>query len=215
MKTFIVIAIALIAWMSWSSGSVFAAGGDVSAVNKSVSASAGQSYGSLSTVNGDVRVGRGATASEAKTVNGSIHVDADARVGTVSTVNGSVDISEGVAIDGDASTVNGDIDMERRSRAGAVTTVNGDIELEGAEVRGQVTTSNGDIELSDGARVLGGILVKKSRNWGVGKASKPLEVSICSTCVVEGELRFERPVRLRVEQGARIGAVIGAEVTRP
>jgi hypothetical protein len=32
--------------------------------------------------------------------------------------------------------------------------------------------------------------------------------------VVEGELRFDRPVELRVEPGAKIGKVIGEDVKR-
>jgi DUF4097 and DUF4098 domain-containing protein YvlB len=216
MKIAALLAAVSIAWVCWASSpeSMAADGGDVSHVNKSVSASAGQSYGRLSTVNGDVRVGRGATATEAKTVNGSIHIEDEARLGSVSTVNGSVDIAEDVSIEQEATTVNGDVEMRRRSRVGgALGTVNGDIEIEGAEVGGQLTTNNGDIDLKDGARVLGGIHVKKSRNWGF-KKSEPIEVNICSTCVVQGELRFERPVKLRVENGAKIGAVIGDEVTR-
>ena len=214
MKTLTVFAVALLAWMCWAASPVSAAGGDVSAVNKSVSAAPGETYGKLSTVNGDVHVGRGATAEMAKTVNGSIRVESDARVGSLKTVNGELEIADGVSIDGEAHTVNGDVEMGRRSRAGgAMGTVNGDIELEGAEIGGQLTTNNGDIDLKDGARVLGGIHVRKSKNWG-WKKSDPVEVTICSTCVVEGELRFDRPVRLRVEDGARIGKVIGDEVTR-
>ena len=96
-----------------------------------------------------------------------------------------------------------------------MSTVSGDIELEGAEVGGKLTTSNGDIELTDGAHVRGGIHVRKNKgsNWGWGRRTSP-EVHICSTCVVDGELRFERPVELRVDQGAKIGKVIGDEVER-
>jgi cytoskeletal protein CcmA (bactofilin family) len=189
-------------------------GRDLSSVNKSVSASAGESYGSLSTVNGDVRVGRGASATEAKTVNGSIRVEEEARLGNVSTVNGSVNIAEGVSIEHAASTVNGQIEMRRRSRVGGeVATVNGDIELAGTEVGGGLTTRNGDIDLTDGTRIRGDIHVKESKNWGWKKAD-PVDVTICGTCVVDGDLRFERPVRLRVESGAKIGKVIGDEVTR-
>jgi hypothetical protein len=217
MKFFALVSAALLAWLCWSGSAVSMAGDgrDVSSVNKSVSAAAGETYGDLSTVNGDVRVGRGATASEAKTVNGSIHVEDDARLGNVSTVNGSLDIAEGVSIEREARTVNGDVDMRRRSRVGgAVGTVNGDIELAGTEVGGQITTRNGDIALTEGTRVRGGIHVKESKNWGWQKKPDPIKVHICSTCVVDGELRFERPVELRVESGAKIGTVIGDEVIR-
>jgi hypothetical protein len=206
----------VVVWAAWSGGAVTHAGDghDLTAVNSSVKAGDGRTYGKLSTVNGDVHVGRGAIADEAHTVNGSITLDSDARVGEVHTVNGSLDIREGVAIEREAHTVNGDVDMARRSRVGGdVATVSGDIELEGAEVGGQIRTTNGDIELTDGSRVRGGILVKKNRGWGWGK-DDPVRVHICSTCVVEGDLRFERPVELRVENGAKIGQVIGSEVVR-
>jgi DUF4097 and DUF4098 domain-containing protein YvlB len=208
----------LIVWLAWagSPASFAGDGNNITAVNSSVKAAEGQTYGTLSTVNGDVRVGRSASANEAKTVNGSITLENDARLGNVSTVNGSLNISEGVAIERDAHTVNGDVDMDRRSRVGGnVSTVSGDIELEGAEIGGQLRTVNGDIDLTDGARVRGGILVKKNKgsSWNWGK-DEPIKVNICATCVVDGELRFERPVVLRVESGAKIGQVIGDEVTR-
>jgi predicted acyltransferase (DUF342 family) len=209
---------ALIVWLAWAGSPVSYAGdGDnIRAVNSSVKAAEGQTYGTLRTVNGDVRVGRSASANVAKTVNGSITLENDARLGNVSTVNGSLNISEGVAIERDAQTVNGDVDMDRRSRVGGdVSTVSGDIELEGAEIGGQLRTVNGDIDLTDGARVRGGILVKKSKgsSWNWGK-DEPIKVNICATCVVDGELRFERPVILHVESGAKIGQVVGDEVTR-
>jgi predicted acyltransferase (DUF342 family) len=208
----------LIVWLAWAGGPVSFAGdgNNITAVNSSVKAADGQTYGTLSTVNGDVRVGRSAIAQEAKTVNGSITLENDARLGEVSTVNGSLNISEGVAIERNAHTVNGDVEMDRRSRVGGeVSTVSGDIDLEGAEVGGQLRTVNGDIELTEGAHVRGGIYVKKPRgsNWSWGKDER-VKVSICSTCVVEGELRFERAVELRVESGAKIGQVIGDDVLR-
>ena len=122
----------------------------------------------------------------------------------------------GVTVARTASTVNGSVEIGNRTHVGGdVSTVSGEIEINGAEVAGQVTTRNGDIDLSDGARVLGGIHVKKNNNsnWGFGK-DEPVKVHICSTCVVEGELRFDRPVELRVDQGAKIGEVIGESVTR-
>ena len=218
MKLIACFAAVAVVWLAWSGNSPsFASdGSSVTSVNSSVRADDGQTYGTLSTVNGDVRVGRGAIADEAKTVNGSITVEDDARVGEVHTVNGSLNISEGVSIEREAHTVNGDVDMRRRSRVGGdVATVSGDIELEGAEVGGELRTHNGDIELSEGARVRGGILVQKNRNSGWNwNRDEPVKVHICSTCVVEGDLRFERPVELRVDSGAKIGNVIGDSVKR-
>ncbi len=216
MKLFTCIAAAVFAWMIWSGSSVFAAsdGSHLRAVNGSVTAREGQSYTKVSTVNGDVRIGRGASADEAETVNGSIDIDDDARLGRVSTVNGSLNVANGVAISGAASTVNGDVDLERARVGGDVTTVSGDIDLKGSEVTGGLRTVNGDIELAEGARVHGGITVKKNKGgWSWGE-DDPVKVRICSTCVVDGELRFERPVELRVESGGKIGQVIGENVKR-
>jgi hypothetical protein len=56
---------------------------------------------------------------------------------------------------------------------------------------------------------------KSDGGWGWTRDDDdPLRVHICSTCVVDGELRFERAVELRVDQGAKIGQVIGDKVTR-
>jgi DUF4097 and DUF4098 domain-containing protein YvlB len=188
----------------------------ISKVNSSVTAEAGQTYDSLSTVNGDVRIGRGASANEAETVNGSIRIENDAKVGTASTVNGSLELHEGVSIAKDASTVNGRVTLDKRARVGGnLSTVNGDINLDGAEVKGGLTTVAGDIDLRDGARVDGGIHIEKPRgmNW-FQKKEQRVSVRICSTCIVNGELRFDRPVTLHVESGARIGRVVGDDVTR-
>ena len=188
----------------------------ISKVNSSVTAEAGQAYDSLNTVNGDVRIGRGASANVAETVNGSITIEDDAKIGTASTVNGSLKLGEGVAIAKDASTVNGGVKLQKRARVGGnLSTVNGDIDLVGAEVKGGLTTVAGDIDLTEGARVDGGIHIEKPRgtNW-FQKKDERVSVHICSTCTVNGELRFDRPVTLRVESGAKIGRVIGDDVKR-
>jgi hypothetical protein len=218
MKFAAFVVLAFLALMVWAeSPDSFAGDGhNLTSVNGSVRAEPGQTYGKLSAVNGNVRVGRGTIADEAKTVNGEIVVEDDAKLGDAETVNGSLDIGEGVTVTRTASTVNGGIEIGKRTHVGGdVSTVSGEIEINGAEVAGQVFTSNGDIDLKDGARVLGGIHVKKnkSNNWGWGK-DDPIEVHICGTCVVEGELRFDRPVELRVDQGAKIGSVVGDSVTR-
>jgi hypothetical protein len=98
---------------------------------------------------------------------------------------------------------------------GKLSTVNGDIDLVGAEVKGGLTTVAGDIDLTEGARVDGGIHIEKPRgtNW-FQKKDERVSVHICSTCTVNGELRFDRPVTLRVESGAKIGRVVGDDVKR-
>jgi DUF4097 and DUF4098 domain-containing protein YvlB len=209
---------AFLAFVIWAGSpvSVAADGRNISSVNGEVTASANETYGKLSTVNGSVHVGSGVIAEEAKTVNGEIEIGNDAKLGEVSTVNGSLEVGEGVTIERTASTVNGSVELGKRTRVGGdVSTVSGEIELNGAEVGGKLITRNGDIDLSDGARVRGGIHVKKKNDngWGWGK-DEPLKVHICSTCVVDGDLLFDRPVELRVDSGAKIGQVIGESVTR-
>lgn len=204
-------ALVLVAWAASPEESVAGDGRSLSKVNGSIRAESGQTYDSLSTVNGDVRVSSGATADVAKTVNGDVTLENDARIGRVSTVNGSLRIGEGASVGHEASTVNGNVKMDRKSRVdGDVSTVSGEIELRGAEVAGTLSSVNGDIELIDGAHVRGGIIIRKNRsNWGWNEDDPP-RITICSTCVVDGELRFERPVELRVEEGGRIGQVTGS-----
>jgi DUF4097 and DUF4098 domain-containing protein YvlB len=218
MKLLACVAAFIVLWLAWSGDSVSLAadGSNISAVNSSVHAQDGQTYDTLSTVNGDVRVGKRAVANQAKTVNGNVSIEEEARVGEVSTINGSVDLAEGVSIERETSTVNGQIELRKRARVGGdVATVSGDIELEGAEVGGELRTNNGDIELRDGAHVRGGIHVKKNGNKGwTWNKDYPPKVTICASCVVDGDLRFERPVVLRVENGAKIGKVIGDDVRR-
>jgi len=218
MKVVACISVAALVFLAWEAGPASASDGrNIFNVNGGVRASAGETYDTLSTVNGDVRVGRGASAEVAKSVNGEIILEEDVKVGRVSTVNGSVRIEDGAAVDHEASTVNGGVHVGKRARVGGdVSSVSGEIELEGAEVTGKLVTFNGDIDLSDGSRVLGGIHVKKPKvdsDWS-SKQNNPPEVHICSTCVVEGELRFDRPVELRVDPGAKIGQVIGDVVRR-
>jgi DUF4097 and DUF4098 domain-containing protein YvlB len=218
MKFATLVTSAFVLFVAWAGSPVSQAGDgrDISSVNGQVTASDGETYGSLSAVNGGVHVGRGVTADHAKTVNGEIEVENNAKLGEVSTVNGSVDIREDVAIERNASTVNGGIEVGKRSRVGGnVTTVNGGIEIGGGEVGGQIVTTKGNIELTDGARVHGGIHIKKNNGsaWGWGKDDPP-KVRICSTCIVDGDLQFDRPVELRVDDGAKIGKVIGENVTR-
>jgi DUF4097 and DUF4098 domain-containing protein YvlB len=218
MKLATSVTISFLALVSWAASPVSQADDarSLNSVNGNVSATPGQTYDTLSTVNGEVHVGAGATAEQAKTVNGELEIENGAKVGEASTVNGELAIGEDVMIDREASTVNGGISIGERARVGGnVSTVSGEIEIKGAEVSGQVITTNGDINLSNGARVLRGIYVRKpgGSNWGFGKSDQ-VKVHVCSTCVVEGELRFDRPVELRVDTGGKIGKVIGESVTR-
>ena len=183
---------------------------DVSKVNGSVSADAGQAYGDLETVNGSVSIAAGATVEDASTVNGSITVGDKAQAASLETVNGAIRIGKDVQVRKDVETVNGSIFTDRGTTIGGnVDTVNGAIGLVGTQLAGGIETVNGDITVGIGSHVKGGIKVEKPRGWGIKPRRDP-RIIIGPNAVVEGPLVFERPVTLYVHTSARIGAVTGA-----
>ncbi len=183
---------------------------DVSKVNGSVSADAGQAYGDLETVNGSVSIAAGATVEDASTVNGSITVGDKAQAASLETVNGAIRIGKDVQVRKDVETVNGSIFTDRGTTIGGnVNTVNGAIGLVGTQLAGGIETVNGDITVGIGSHVKGGIKVEKPRGWSMKPRRDP-RIIIGPNAVVEGPLVFERPVTLYVHTSARIGAVTGA-----
>ena len=183
---------------------------DVSTVNGSVSADAGQAYGDLETVNGSVSIAAGATVEDASTVNGSITVGDKAQAASLETVNGAIRIGKDVQVRKDVETVNRSIFTDRGTTIGGnVDTVNGAIGLVGTPLAGGIETVNGDITVGIGSHVKGGIKVEKPRGWSIKPRRDP-RIIIGPNAVVEGPLVFERPVTLYVHTSARIGAVTGA-----
>ena len=183
---------------------------DVSKVNGSVSADAGQAYGDLETVNGSVSIAAGATVEDASTVNGSITVGDKAQAASLETVNGAIRIGKDVQVRKDVETVNRSIFTDRGTTIGGnVDTVNGAIGLVGTQLAGGIETVNGDITVGIGSHVKGGIKVEKPRGWSMKPRRDP-RIIIGPNAVVEGPLVFERPVTLYVHTSARIGAVTGA-----
>ena len=183
---------------------------DVSKVNGSVSADAGQAYGDLETVNGSVSIAAGATVEDASTVNGSITVGDKAQAASLETVNGAIRIGKDEQVRKDVETVNGSIFTDRGTTIGGnVDTVNGAIGLVGTQLAGGIETVNGDITVGIGSHVKGGIKVEKPRGWSMKPRRDP-RIIIGPNAVVEGPLVFERPVTLYVHTSARIGAVTGA-----
>ena len=183
---------------------------DVSKVNGSVSADAGQAYGDLETANGSVSIAAGATVEDASTVNGSITVGDKAQAASLETVNGAIRIGKDVQVRKDVETVNGSIFTDRGTTIGGnVDTVNGAIGLVGTQLAGGIETVNGDITVGIGSHVKGGIKVEKPRGWSMKPRRDP-RIIIGPNAVVEGPLVFERPVTLYVHTSARIGAVTGA-----
>ncbi len=192
-------------------------GHSIDKVNGGITAAAGQAYGDLSTVNGGIDLERGAQAEDVETVNGGIEAGDDVSARSVSTVNGGIRFGQRARIDGDVETVNGGIFIDRGGNVRRdVSTVNGAIGLVDTDLGGGIETVNGDITVGVGSHLKGGIHVEKPNgNWGfrMGKPKVP-KVVIGPNAVVEGDLVFEREVKLYVHQSARIGNVSGASAQR-
>jgi DUF4097 and DUF4098 domain-containing protein YvlB len=187
---------------------------EISKVNGSVTAEAGQTYADLDTVNGSIRIGDGATAEDASTVNGSINVGDKARVDSLETVNGSVRAGKDVQIRKDVETVNGSIFIDHGGVIGGdIETVNGAIGLVATQVSGSIHTVRGDITVGVGSHVRGGLRVQKPTGFFNTDSKRPPRIIIGPNAVVEGALVFERPVTLYVHSSAKTGPVTGATAT--
>ena len=200
---------ALFLALALSAGTVLAQ--DVSKVNGSITAEAGQTYGDLETVNGSIRIHEGATADDASTVNGSISVGEKAVTGGLETVNGGIKVDANVTVNGSIETVNGSIFVDRGSNVKEdVETVNGAIGLVATQLGGGIETVRGDITVGVDSRVRGGIKVTKSTGVFNIEPKRDPRVIIGPNAVVQGPLVFERPVKLYVHKTAKTGAVTGA-----
>ena len=200
---------ALFLALALSAGTVLAQ--DVSKVNGSITAEAGQTYGDLETVNGSIRIHEGATADDASTVNGSINVGEKAVTGGLETVNGGIKVDANVTVNGSIETVNGSIFVDRGSNVKEdVETVNGAIGLVATQLGGGIETVRGDITVGVDSRVRGGIKVTKSTGVFNIEPKRDPRVIIGPNAVVQGPLVFERPVKLYVHKTAKTGAVTGA-----
>ena len=208
----------------------FALPAEAGNVNKSVKISAGSTSDGSSSVNGSISVGSGAVVTgDLSTVNGRIRIDSDARVEDVSTVNGglridsgvtteslstvngAIDVAQNVTVDGEIEAVNGEIDLDKGStvRRG-VSNVNGEIDLRASTVGGDVSTISGDIDLSDGAEVMGDIIVEKPNGWGWNdKTQRVPKIVIGPGSQVHGEIHVERVVELHISETAKVGDVTG------
>jgi DUF4097 and DUF4098 domain-containing protein YvlB len=185
---------------------------EISKVNGSITADAGQTYGDLDTVNGSIRIGDGVTADDASTVNGSITVGDKAVVESLETVNGGIRTGKDVNVRKDVETVNGSIFIDRGGVIGGdVETVNGAIGLVSTQVGGSIETVRGDVTVGVGSKVRGGLRVQKSTGFFNNDSNKkPPRIVIGPNAEVNGPLVFERPVVLYVHTSAKIGPVTGA-----
>lgn len=193
-------------------GDVTATQSGANTVNGSITVPANLHSGSLETVNGSIHIEDNAIVTTASTVNGSIHLGAHATADSLSTVNGSVTVNDGARVTRGLDTVNGGMHLTNGADVGGqVRNVNGHITLTGAHVAGGLRTVDGDIDVVDGSHVDGGILVEQSSGFNINffKSREP-RIVIGPGAVVQGDLRFERPVRLYVSDKATVGPIKGA-----
>jgi DUF4097 and DUF4098 domain-containing protein YvlB len=184
-----------------------------SSVNGSISVGSGAVVtGSLSTVNGQIRIDSDAKVEDVSTVNGGVRIDSGVTTESLSTVNGAIDVAQNVTVDGEIEAVNGEIGVDKGSKVRrGVSNVNGEIELRASTVGGDISTISGDIDLSDGAEVMGDIIVEKpGSSWGWNeKKSRVPEIVIGPGSQVHGKIHVERVVDLYISETAEVGDVTG------
>lgn len=193
--------------------------GATHSVNGSIRVSAGQKKDDVSTVNGSIHIADNAVVAGAETVNGSITMGAHATADELHTVNGSITLGDAASVTHTISAVNGTLTLHSGADAGgALTNVNGRIVLQAAHVGGGIKTVNGGIDIGSNSHVDGGLLVQKGHtdmfwffHWGSNDTPR---IVIGPGAVVQGTLRFERPVRLFVSDTATIGPVSGATAVK-
>jgi hypothetical protein len=178
-------------------------------VNGSVHVAAGKAAESASTVNGSIHIDDNAAVTSAGTVNGSVRLGAHATATSAKTVNGAISLGEGAHVSDSAASVNGDLTLANGADvSGALHNVNGKITLTSAHVGGGIKTVSGNISIMGTSHVEGGIVVEKPGSM-LFNSEDPVIV-IGPGAVVQGDLRFERKVKLYVSDKATIGTVSGA-----
>jgi DUF4097 and DUF4098 domain-containing protein YvlB len=179
-------------------------------INGSVHVAAGAAPAAAETVNGEIHIDDNAAVTAVNTVNGGIELGSNATASTLDTVNGSITVGSNAHVAKNATSVNGGVTLRDGADVlGSVSNVNGKIELTAAHVAGGIKTVAGDIAIRGPSRVEGGILVEKSTHI-VHFGSGVPRVEIGPGATVQGELRFEREVKLYVSDKATIGPVTGA-----
>ena len=180
-------------------------------VNGSIHVPVGKQAVDVTTVNGGIHIDDNAAVMSAATVNGSIHVGAHATATSLKTVNGSISLASGAHVSGSSASVNGDLTLgDGAEVSGSVSNVNGKIAVTAAHVGGGISTVDGNISIMGASHVDGGILVKKPSGFGISFGEDVPTIVIGPGATVQGDLRFERKVRLFVSDKATIGPVTGA-----
>jgi DUF4097 and DUF4098 domain-containing protein YvlB len=173
-----------------------------------------QAGGSYSTVNKSIRIDDNTTTGDVDSVNGSIRIGANSFVDSVESVNGSIELGNDVTVDGKVEAVNGAITLQPGCEVGGdVETVNGGIQLENTRVSSDVETVNGQIRILEGSEVSGNVVVREPQGWSINKRRNPVRVEIGENVLVHGDLIFEHAVELKLHDTARVGEIIGEEVT--
>jgi len=169
--------------------------------------------GKYSTVNSSISLGDNTNTGDVSSVNGSIRIGDGSLVKSVDTVNGSIKLGNDVTVEEGVEAVNGSINLEAGCEVGDdVTTVNGRVSMENTRVAGDVETVNGKLAILDRSEVSGNVVVRKPGGWNWGKR-KPVYVEIGKDVVIHGNLIFEQPVELKLDDSAKVGEIIGDEVT--
>lgn len=191
-------------------------GGDAShRIAGAVHVASGAPPGSAKTVNGTITVDPNAVVTDATTVNGSVTIGARATATSVKAVNGSITLDDGARVAGPVQAVNGSLTLrEGADVGGALTNVAGRIELHAAHVAGGIRTVAGDVLVLGASRVEGGLTVQKAGTSLIKIGSGAPRIVIGPGASVQGDLRFEREVRLYVSDKATVGPVTGATAIR-
>jgi DUF4097 and DUF4098 domain-containing protein YvlB len=186
-------------------------GNESNKVNGSIHVPAGKTPGPVATVNGSIQVDDNAGVTSATTVNGSVHLGDHATASSLNSVNGSMTLGTGSHVSGSAESVNGEFTLSDGAEIlGSLSNVNGTITLDAAHVGGGIKTVNGNINIKGASHVDGGILVEKSSGELMQLVQNVPRIVIGPGATVQGELRFERTVKLYVSDKAAIGKVTGA-----
>lgn len=168
----------------------------------------------FSTVNKSIHVDDNSIIGNVDSVNGSIRIGAGSVVKSVETVNGSIHLGDGVKVENGIEAVNGSVILAPGCEVGGkVETVNGSIRLENTRVSADIETVNGGIRLLSGTEVVGNVVVRKPGGWNFSGHSKPVKVEIGENVQVHGDLVFEHAVELMLHDSAKVGEIIGDEVT--
>ena len=186
-------------------------GDESTKVNGSIQVPAGRQPGAVATVNGSIHVDDNAAVTSATTVNGTVHLGDHATAASLNSVNGSITLGSGAHVSGGVSSVNGELTLrDGADVSGSLSNVNGKITLTAAHVGGGINTVSGSMNITGASRVEGGILVQKPSSELIQLVPDVPRIVIGPGATVQGDLHFERTVRLFVSDKATVGTVTGA-----